>query len=59
MRGTELRKIRESWGLTQREMSNLLSCHVQTVSEMERGKSLSQRARSSPSGLTPFTVGAR
>jgi DNA-binding transcriptional regulator YiaG len=38
MKGSELRRVREEWKLTQVEFANLLGCHPQTVSEMERGR---------------------
>ena len=38
MTGTELRRIRESWGLTQAQFAQLLGYSPHTISDIERGK---------------------
>ena len=38
MTGKELAEIRAEWGLTQRELGDILGYHPQKISEMERDK---------------------
>jgi DNA-binding XRE family transcriptional regulator len=38
MTGRELRELRESWGLTQSGLADILGLKSQTISDLERGK---------------------